>query len=279
MPEGDTIHRIASALRERLLGRTVRRLYLRERGELRELHGREVRRVEAHGKHLTIELGGEVGLRVHLGMKGRLRSYPATAAPTSPALPLVIATTEDAFAFPRASQVELFRGRPERQPAIARLGPDLLDPDADPDAQLDTIVTRARAPRCFGRPLGELLLDQSVAAGIGNVYKSEVLFVQRLDPFAPAGSLSEADLHALYARARELLRDNLRPGYRQTVKREDLRSARPQDQPGAPGPPGSRLWVYGRSGEPCLQCRTPIRMRRQGHAARSTYYCPKCQQH
>ena len=264
VPEGDTIHRMAASLRPRLLGRAVRRLYLRERGDVPEALGREVRSVEARGKHLLIGLEGELNLRVHQGMNGRMRHYAASAAPAGGALPLLIATAQDAFAFPRASQVELFRGKPERSLALARLGPDLLSEAVD----LEAVVARASAPRNFGREVGEVLLDQRVAAGIGNVYKSEALFLCEQSPFVPIGSMDRQALQRLDTKAATLMRANIARDRRVTVKLAELR-----DRPAAP----PELWVYRRGGEPCLKCGTPIAMRRQGEAARSTYFCPRCQ--
>jgi endonuclease-8 len=268
MPEGDTIHKMAATLRPLLLGEPLARVYLRERGELREALGKEVRLVEARGKHLLIGIDGGLSLRLHMGMHGRMRQYRASDAPAGGALPLLIATGRVAFAFPRASQVQLLRGRPEQSSALARLGPDLLASGSDLEATLDAVLERARGSRHYARALGELLLDQSVAAGIGNVYKSEVLFLCRQDPFAPVGSLDDATLREVYRKAAELMRQNLRPGRRSTVRLAEL-DTRPVTPPS--------FWVYRRSGEPCLKCGTPIELRRQGDAARSTYHCPSCQ--
>jgi endonuclease-8 len=121
-------------------------------------------------------------------------------------------------------------------------------------------VRRLRAdPR---RSLGEALLDQRSVAGIGNVYKSEVCFIERMDPWAPVGSFDDAALAAVLRRARELLRANVSGGQRVTT---------------GVARPGDSVWVYGRSGRPCRRCGTPIRGRRQGAQARLTYWCPRCQ--
>jgi endonuclease-8 len=116
-------------------------------------------------------------------------------------------------------------------------------------------------------PIGEVVLDQSAIAGIGNIYKSETLFVCRVSPFAAVGSLPDEALDQVIEKARELMSQNLGPGPRTTRFRTGL---------GGPGA-GSRYWVYKRSGDPCFVCGSTIRMRRQGLSARSTYFCPRCQ--
>ena len=109
--------------------------------------------------------------------------------------------------------------------------------------------------------MAELLLAQSVACGIGNVYKSELLFLEGLDPFAGVGALGEDRLRALLERARQLLRINVEHGGPRRTRFDGRR----------------RLWVYERSGRPCSRCGVLIQKRRQGALARSTYYCPRCQ--
>jgi len=99
-------------------------------------------------------------------------------------------------------------------------------------------------------------------AGVGNVFKSEILFLERVNPFVRIGDLSDEALDRLIAQARRLLLLNRRPGFRQTRAALD---------------PKARIWVYRRSGRPCYECGTPIRLRRQGEDARSTYFCPRCQ--
>ena len=113
------------------------------------------------------------------------------------------------------------------------------------------------------RPIGEVVMDQRVIAGIGNVYKSELLFIQRIDPWRPASTLDLAERTALMQQTLTLMIPNLRPGAGMRTTRASLG--------------GPRQWVYGRSGEACMVCGTSIAMRRQGAAGRSTYYCPKCQ--
>jgi len=138
---------------------------------------------------------------------------------------------------------------------VAKLGPDLLDPDAD----LDEAVRRMRARADL--PLGVAVMRQHLVSGIGNVYKSETLFIRRADPFAPVASYDDAALRAILGEAQRLMRLNTARNARRT--RHRLR--------------GDRLWVYGRGGKPCLECGAAVRMRRQGDEGRSTYFCPRCQ--
>jgi endonuclease-8 len=140
-------------------------------------------------------------------------------------------------------------------PALSRLGPDLLGAAFDADAARRRLRARGDAE------IATALLDQTALAGIGNVYKSEVLFLCGVSPFVRVRLLEDATLDRIVARARELLRRNIGP-------------SGPRRVPGlAPG----RLWVYRRSGQPCLRCGTAVQRAVQGEQARSTYFCPTCQ--
>ena len=147
---------------------------------------------------------------------------------------------------------------PERHPRLRRLGPDVLSADFDDAEAVRRIKARPRTP------IGEALLFQSAVAGVGNVYKSETLFLSRMDPFAPVAFFSDAELSRIVAKARELLSANVEGWPRGTRRTRRTRA-------------GSGYWVYGRSGRPCRRCGRPVRMRRQGSAGRSTYWCPACQ--
>jgi endonuclease-8 len=140
-------------------------------------------------------------------------------------------------------------------PALSQLGPDLLGPGFDP-------VAARRRLRARGElPIGVALLDQTALAGIGNVYRSEVLFLCGVSPFTRVRDLDDPTVDRLVAKAGELLRRNLGPGPRRTTS--------------ALSP--VRLWVYRRSREPCRKCGTPIERMVQGEQVRSTYFCPACQ--
>lgn len=264
MPEGDTIHRIARALAAELPGRTVDRLELRDQGEIVELAGRRVDGIEALGKHLLIHLDGGWSVRVHLGMHGRVtRRHVREAPPVRPTAVLV--SGETVYAVERAFTAETVRTAGLRShPKLARLGPDLLaGPVAD---AVRMAVARAGQPAFRDREVGDLLLDQRVAAGIGNVFKSEVLFECRMHPRTRVGALPPTRLAELFELAARRMRENLKTRRRATVP---LRRR--------PRPSSPRLWVYGRAGKPCLECGMPIERFLQGDMGRSTYVCPRCQ--
>ncbi|HEY8924118.1 MAG TPA: DNA-formamidopyrimidine glycosylase family protein [Polyangia bacterium] len=265
MPEGDTIHKHAAELRARLVGQKATAVFARGL-EYRRLAGAVVASAEAHGKHLFIEVG-EARLHVHLGMYGRMsiQDPRMVTAWKAARASLAVVGEHAAALWWRAPTVEVLRASfAHAHPALHALGPDLLSDGFDPGA----VAARARA-RPATTPLGELLLDQRVAAGIGNVYKSEVLFLERLDPFAPISSVDDGTVTRLYEHARELMRRNLGPWRRTTTA--DLTR-------GGFGPRGSaRVHVYRRAGHPCRVCGAAILAASQGQPPRKTYYCPRCQ--
>jgi endonuclease-8 len=254
MPEGDTIFRTATTLRQVLAGRTVTRFEARDLPTIAV--GTAVSEVEARGKHLLIRFGDDRTLPTHMQMHGSWHIYrhgerwwkpPASAR-------VVIETAEMVAVCFDAPLVELLDPRDlARHPQLTSLGPDLCRPDADIDEAL-----RRMASLDPSTPIAVVLLDQRVAAGIGNVYKSEVLHACRVDPFASVGSLDTATRRRLLETASSLLRRNLLGGPRKTVR--------------------EGLAVYERGGRPCRVCRTIIRQRRQGDGGRSTWWCPTCQQ-
>jgi endonuclease-8 len=274
VPEGDTIHRAAGTLHLALAGRAVVRFetafaQLAVVDDQAPLRGRIVERVVAIGKHLLMHFSGDLILRTHMRMHGSWHIYrPGERWRRSRRdMRVVVATAEyEAVAF--NVPVAEFRTAAtlERDDAIQALGPDLLDPEVD----LDEAVRRVQA--LGDVPLGEALLTQRAVAGIGNVFKSEVCFEARLSPFAPVSSLDLPTLRAVLEIARRQMRVNVPAGADRAF----------------PQPPGRRttgrmnpaegLWVYGRAGEPCRRCGTPILLRKTGVEARLTYYCPRCQQ-
>lgn len=266
MPEGDTIHRIARVLRAELPGRVLDRVALHDRGDLAELGGRTVEGVRALGKHLLIDVESGWTLRVHLGMNGRWRRLHARERrPANPTVLLVVG--EAAYVCEGAYRAEALRTSALRwHPRLARLGPDLLAGARPVEETVAEAVARARMPGNVGREIGDVVLDQRVAAGIGNVYKSEVLFEARVHPRTPVGELSDAQLQEVYATAARLMRLNLLTRRRTSVP------VRRRSTPSA-----QRFWVYMRAGKPCLDCGARIERLVQGDMGRSTYYCPGCQ--
>lgn len=279
MPEGDTIHKTARTLAKLLAGRVIEGCECeRAAADDWAVAGRLVEGVEARGKNLLIHCaplceapedrqareGPELPLAIytHMGMKGAWHSYRPGEAWQRPARQAAIVLHTKARALPCFAPEALEFLGPRgllRHRVLASLGPDLLDPKADLDLAVERL--RALGP---GVELGDAIMRQQAVAGIGNVYKSELLFLAGLDPFAPVTALNPAELRALLERARELMARNLElPG-----KRRTRFSARD---------PRGRFWVYERSGRPCRRCGELVTMRRQGALARSTYSCPRCQ--
>ncbi len=166
-----------------------------------------------------------------------------------------------------APVVELFETRTETlHPALSQLGPDLLAPEFD----AAEAHRRLRDPSRAEIEIGVALLDQRAMAGIGNVYKNEILWIERVSPFGRVEDLDDATLDRLIATAHRLLLANVQD----VATRRGPERVTTAGDPDAPGP----VYVYGRSGRPCRRCRTPIAVTRQGtDLPRSTYWCPTCQ--
>jgi endonuclease-8 len=271
MPEGDTLSRIAVALRPYLAGRVVKGARARLPGpQVSQIVGKKIDAVDAVGKNLLIRFEGGLELRTHLGLHGSWHRYrpgetwrrPASRAALVIEVPGAVAVCFD------APVVELFEQRTEPvHPTFSTLGPDLLDDDFD----MAEAIRRLKDPSRAAAEVGDALLDQRAVAGIGNVFKSEILFMERVSPSAKLGTVDEATLERILTTARDQLQANARPdapaGRTTTV---DPRT-------GAKLAP-SRLWVYDRAGRPCHRCGTLIRSGAQGgELPRTTYWCPSCQ--
>lgn len=261
MPEGDTVHKLAGYLAPRLEGRRIERLRasIPEAAEL--CTGRRICRVLARGKHLFIELDNDWILRSHLGMYGSWHRYAEGEDWRKPRrqASLEIATNGEVFVCFNAKEVELVEAASVRRRILdIRLGPDLVETGVD----LDRVLRRALEISNEDYSIADLLLDQRIAAGIGNVYKSEVLFIEGVLPQTSPGVLSDMRLRSCYETAADLLQRNLGGGLRTTRFEED----------GA-----GRLWVYGRACRPCLRCGEQVRSARLGKDRRPTFWCPSCQ--
>jgi endonuclease-8 len=252
MAEGDTILRLARRLERTLGGAEVRAdAPGRRRPEglpVSTLSGRRLERAESRGKHLLLHFDGGLVLHSHLGMKGSWRIYGPDQRWDRPPAGAWIALAGDSATAVNFGGSSLRIARAAalgRDPRLARLGPDILGPGFEPEAAVGRL-------RGGGMELGEALLDQSLAAGVGNIFKSEGCFEAGLDPFAPVGSLSDAELSAALAATRALM----------------LEAAGSGRQPNR---------VYRGAGRPCPRCRTRLRAAAQGDSARTSYWCPRCQ--
>jgi endonuclease-8 len=250
---------VAERLRAVLAGRRLVRFEAaRLAGGPRPRPGESIVDVSAQGKHLLIRFERGVVLHTHLRMTGSWHvAGPGERWPRAAHLARVVLEVEggwSAVCF-AAPVVRTYLERPGLPSPVAHLGPDLCDPAPD----LAEALRRARN-REDTTPLCDLLLDQRVAAGIGNVYKSEVLWACRRHPATPLDAVDEPARRELYEVAHRFLRANLSRGRRVT-------------HGAVPG----GLAVYGRRGRPCPRCGSPVAARPLGTPPRSTFWCPRCQ--
>jgi endonuclease-8 len=270
MPEGDTVWRAARQLDQALTGRVLSRSDFRvPRYATTDLTGRRVTGTVPRGKHLLTRLDGGLTVHTHLKMDGSWRVQPAgRPAPRDYKIRLVLSNTEFQAIGRLLGIVEVLPTRHEDR-IVGHLGPDLLGPDWDAAEALRRLRDRPE------RPVAEALLDQRNLAGIGNVYKSEVLFVRGISPWCPVGEIG--DLDGVVALAQRLLAANKDRTGRITTGRSA---------------PGHATWVYGRAGQACRRCGTRVRSA-QGDPGRSaatrltngdidaedriTFWCPHCQ--
>ena len=274
MPEGDTIFRAAAALHRALAGARVVRFetvlaHLARVDDDAPIRGRLVERCESVGKHLLIWFSGDLALRTHMRMSGSWHLYRPGEAWQRPSREMRVRLDTErwvavAFNVPVA---EFLTSREiPRTRALASLGPDLLGANFDREEAL-------RRLRLAGaQPIADVLLDQRVVAGIGNVFKSEILFLCGIHPERSAEAIGNDGRAAIIDTAVPLMRSNTGPGagaeivtYR--ALRRTTRRARAEDN----------LWVYGRAGKACRRCGTAIEVARRGVDARATYWCPRCQ--
>lgn len=270
MPEGDTLARIAAGLRPFLVDRVVTAARARVPGpQVQRVVGATVTDVRSMGKNLLIRLDNGLELRTHLRMNGTWHRYrPGEPWRRAAARAVLVLEVPGAVAVCfDAPVVELLEQRAEALHApLARLGPDLLSPAFD----ADEAIRRLRDPSRAHRSIAEALTDQRALAGIGNVYKSEILSIERVSPFAEVETLDDETIARLVATARRLLLANVAgAGGGHGPERITTTGDR-----GATGP----LYVYGRGGRPCRRCGTPISRARQGlDLPRLTFWCPACQ--
>jgi endonuclease VIII len=257
MPEGDTLFRTAAGLRPYLIGRDVLAARAQGPGPVPQIHrvvGKRVDAVEAQGKNLLIRFDGGLELRTHLRMNGSWHRYrPGERWRRPPGRARLVLEVDGSVAVCfDAPVVELFETRVEAlHPTLSRLGPDLLSPDFD----ADEAHRRLRASERQSMSISAALLDQRALAGIGNIWRNETLFAERVDPFLPVAEVDDETLERLIATARRLLT---------------------QSAGMAPGRAPTK--VYRRTGRPCPRCRTPIVSRPvSGEIPRTTYWCPSCQ--
>ena len=267
MPEGHTLRRLANDLSAAFAGGPVRVSSPQGRfgADAALVDGQPVLGVVSAGKHLFIEFPGDRFIHVHLGLIGKFDVRPGPAEPPVGQVRLRLQNEREYADLRGATACELVTGE-QRTAVLGRLGPDPLDPDADPDLAWDRI-RRSRVP------IGGLLLDQAVFAGVGNVYRAEVLFRHRIHPLRPGRTLRVGQFRAMWEDLVELMHEGVRTGNIDTV--------RPEHTPEAMGRParvdqhGGEVYVYRRTGQPCLVCGTLVRT--QVLMGRNLFWCPRCQ--
>jgi endonuclease VIII len=272
MPEGDTIFRAAHTLHRALAGSRVTRFEsvypaLNRLDTDRPLAGRRVESVSSRGKHLLMRFSGDLILRTHMRMNGSWHIYRPGERWQRPARDMrILVETADFVAVGFNVPIAEFLTARDltRHRQLQSLGPDLL---ADEFDAADALRRMRAHPR---EAVADVLLNQRVVAGIGNVFKSEILYGARLDPFRSVAALSDEQLSRLLHEARRQLRANVLSRSQTLSPAFGRRTTRSLD-------PREKLWVYGRGGKPCRTCGTPIRAKKTGLDARLTYWCPECQ--
>lgn len=275
MPEGHTLHRLALDLSDAFAGQQVR--VSSPQGRFADsaalLDGQVVAGAEAWGKQLFVEFPGEQYVHIHLGLYGKLDLKPHDGEPPLPIgqvrlrLVSTSSTTEGGtYADLRGATMCNLVTAAQRDAVVAKLGPDPLRDDADPDRAW-LRISRSRTT------IGALLMDQSVLAGVGNVYRAEVLFRHRIDPLRPGNTLRRQQWDAIWNDLVELMKLG--------VQRNRIDTVRDEHTPEAMGRPprkddhGGEVYVYRRNGQPCLVCGTSVRTTELQQ--RNLFWCPKCQ--
>ncbi|MGC4932524.1 Fpg/Nei family DNA glycosylase [Gordonia sp. DT30] len=266
MPEGHTLHRLARRQQKCFGGREVRVSSPQGRfaAGATVVDGMEFHRAEAWGKHLIQRYrdgARQQIVHVHLGLYGGFTELPVPMGEPIGQVRMRIVGDEVGMDLRGPTACELYTPA-ELDDLVARLGPDPLRRGADPERAWQAIHRSAR-------PIGALLMDQKVIAGVGNVYRAEVLFRARLDPLRAGRGVGRAAFDELWTDLVTLMRIG--------VRRRRIHVVRVEDDygPGSYAPDRPRTYVYRRTGEPCRICGTPIAMAEM--AGRNLYWCPNCQ--
>ncbi|WP_030485253.1 Fpg/Nei family DNA glycosylase [Nocardioides aequoreus] len=266
MPEGHTLFRLARAVDGAFAGDVVASSSPQGRfaASAGVLDGLVLTGASSRGKHLFVDFDQDLAVHVHLGLYGKLHVGRAPApAPVGQVRWRL--ESERSYADLRGATACEVVTPEQRGLILDRLGPDPLDPHADPEPAYERI-RRSRAP------IGGLLMDQSVVAGVGNVYRAEVLFRHRLHPLRPGRTLQRSRLEALWLDLVGLLHDGVRAGRILTLRPEDEPAARRSETED-----GVRVrnYVYRRQGRACLVCGATVRT--EPLQQRNVFWCPRCQ--
>ncbi len=269
MPEGHVIHRLADGLTDWFGGRTVDVTSPQGRfaDEAALLNGTVLSGAEAYGKHLFVDFGPDRVVHIHLGLIGKL--WLIDGVPTSPAGPETLRlriARDDFSAELRGPQICRLITDTTRADVVAASGDDPLRPEATGDKAWAKISRSERS-------IATLLMDQSVTAGVGNIYRAEVLFRHRIHPFKQGRTISRRTWNAVWADLVVLMRAGVTDGRVDTVRDAHLPEAMGR-QPRVDRH-GGEVYVYRRAGDPCLVCGMPVRT--QVLEGRNLYWCNRCQ--
>ena len=262
MPEGHVIHRIAGQHRARFVGQPISVTSPQGRfPEADRVDGRTLKAVEAYGKHLLYEFDGRRYVHVHLGLFGKVWTSEQPAGAAGPTVRMRLASDTWHSDLIGPTRCRLIDGD-QRAMLLARLGPDPLRRGSDPSLAFTRIAPSTQ-------PIAALLMDQSVVAGIGNVYRAELLFRAGLDPYRAGVGVPEETWCGIWADARTLMRSGVRSGRIVTTDPADRdhlsRIVRAADA----------HYVYRRTGRWCRRCRTEVRA--ADLSGRTLFWCPTCQ--
>lgn len=267
MPEGHVVHSLARRLGRRFTGHVVRVDSPQGRfaAEARLVDGRRVAGIEAHGKHLFIGFDDRRWIHVHLGLYGKWRIGAGEVPPPAGMIRLRLQTDESWAELRGPAVCELLDDAGKRL-AVRRIGPDPIRRGSDSDAAWERVHRS-------GATIGSLLMDQRVLSGVGNIYRAEVLFRHGISPYRLGRDLTREQFDALWADLVDLMRAGARTGRIDTVRPEHM----PRAMGRAPRRDrhGGEVYVYRRTGRPCLVCGTPVASAEM--LGRTLYWCPGCQ--
>ena len=282
MPEGDTIFRAARALGRVLTGKIVTRFdtayaHLANVNDDRPVVGRVIEKVESRGKWCLIHFSGDLILVTHMLMSGSWHIYRAGEkwwSPRKAMRALVEVEGWQAVAFNVPVAEFHTADTLARKSGVPRLGPDLLSVDYTAQSGLNAL--RQRAQTHPDDEIADVLLNQRVLAGLGNVYKSEVAFAARVHPFRQMSTVTDDEMLQMADVSQRYMKANVIDGNSETGG-DGIVTYTGMRRTTNSGNEKNRLWVYGRRGQECRRCGALIEMRKQGPGARSTYWCPECQ--
>ena len=262
MPEGHTIHRLAKLHQKRFGGAPV--IVTSPQGRFADaaeaVSGRVLRKADAYGKHLFHHYQGGAVVHVHLGLYGKFTERPVPLAEPVGQVRMRMVGEDYGTDLRGPTACEVIH-QAEVEDIIARLGPDPLRRAPDPSKAWDRISKSRRA-------IGALLMDQKVIAGVGNVYRCELLYRHLIEPHRPGTDIGEEEFQEAWTDLVALMKVGVTRGKIITIRKADDHGA-----PAMRGRP--RSYVYRRTGEPCRICGTPIRT--EAMEARNLFWCPTCQ--